>query len=485
MELRTPVLDFDRLDGLIEGILRVARTPGAAIAIVADGESIFSKGYGYRDVEAKLPMTAETIYPIASTSKAMNTTILGMLVDDGVLSWDAPVQSYLPSFRLGDPHTSAQVTLRDLVTMRTGLPRHDWLWMGNPIDRAVLVERIRYVELSAGFRERYQYNNLTATAAGYIAEIVTGQTWEELVQQRIVQPLRMSNTGFVLPRTGNVTVSYHENTHRELLVTKRLATEVTAPSGGAIHSTVEDMTRWTVFNMNGGTVDGRPLIALRTLKDIHSSQVVVGSDPAAPSPKATYSLGWFVDSYNGYDRLSHGGYLHDVSSEVMLFPERGIGIVSFINFGPPRLARLLNEHALDLLMGLEPEHTIEDKLSEYEGQIKKTRARNASVPRVENTTPSHAPTDHVGTYSHPGYGEIEIHAKGDELSFKRHDLMLRLEHWHYDAWVVGANDLFEIHKPHAFDPTNLIQFETSSSGKVAALSIRLEPAVAPIRFAKD
>lgn len=485
MELRTPVLDFERLDALIEPIRRAARIPGVAIAIVADGESIFAKGYGYRDVEAKLPMTAETVYPIASTSKAMNTTILGMLVDEGVLSWDAAVQDYLPSFRLGDPHTSAQVTLRDLVTMRTGLPRHDWLWMGNPIDRAALVERLRYLELSAGFRERYQYCNLTATTAGYIAEIVTGQKWEELVRTRILQPLRMMNTRFALPRTDNVSLSYHENSCRELLVTKRLATEVTGPSGGTIHSTVGDMSRWMLFNLDGGRIEGRPLITPRTLADIHSSQVVVGSDPAAPSPEATYSLGWFVDSYNGCDRLSHGGYLHDVNSEVMLFPQRGIGIVSFINFGPPRLARLLNEHAFDLLMGLNPAHTVEDKLSEYERQIAQTRARNASVPRVENTSPSHPLSDYLGTYSHPGYGAIEIHADGCGLTLKRHALMLCLKHWHYDAWVVGANDLFEIHKSHAFDPTNVIQFETSGDGRIAALSIRLEPAVAPIRFAKD
>jgi CubicO group peptidase (beta-lactamase class C family) len=196
---------FATLDALIEPMLQAARIPGAAIAIVAGGETGFSRGYGYRDLAAKLPMTSRTLYPIGSTTKAINATVLGMLVDEGLLAWDAPVQNYLPQLRMRDAAVSAQVTLRDLIVMRTGLPRHDWVWTENSVRRAELAERLRHLESSAGFRERFQYNNMTVTIAGHVAELVTGQSWNDLVRQHLLEPLDMNVTRFTLPSDGEAT----------------------------------------------------------------------------------------------------------------------------------------------------------------------------------------------------------------------------------------------------------------------------------------
>ena len=478
------IQNLDKLGPAIEPMLRAARIPGAAIAIASGGNTLFAEGYGYRDLDAKQPATPHTIYPIASTSKAFNATLVGMLVDDGLLAWDAPIQNYLPTFRLSDPLVSAQVTLRDLLAMRTGLPRHDYVWIENPIGRAELVERLRYLELSAGFREKFQYNNLTSTTAGHIAEVVTGQRWEDLVQQRIIAPLGMSSTGFTLPTAGPISLSYHENSHRELLLSKRFATELTAPSGGSIHSTVEDMARWMVFNLNGGKADGRPLIQTPTLTEIQSPQVVARTDTSAPTPNAAYAMGWFVDTYNARPRVSHGGYVHDVNSEITLFPEDDIGIVSFTNFGFPTLSRLINQCAFDLIKGLRPTQTLEEKLAQYEAKIEETRKRNASVPRVANTAPSHPLSDYAGVYLHQGYGKIEILQRDGGLVFQRKNLVLPLDHWHYDAWIAKDSGMFFIHVPHAFDPASRFLFETNADGEIVALSIPLEPAVAPIRFEK-
>ncbi len=309
-----------KLGDLIEPLLSAARIPGAGIAAVAGGEVVLATGYGYRDLDARLPVTCQTVYPIASTTKALNATLIGMLVDEGKLSWDAPVQDYLPWFRLGDSTVSAQVTLRDLLAMRTGLPRHDWLWVENPMARAELVRRLRYLELSAGFREKFQYNNMTSTAAGHIAEVATGKTWEDLVWEKILAPLEMSSTSFSMPAVGDVTLSYHESSSRELLVTRRFATEVTAPSGGAIHSTVADIARWMLFNLNSGAVGGRSLIQSKTLMEIQSAQIPARTDPSCPTPHAAYAMGWFVDSDGGRTRVTHGGYLHDVNSELRSIP---------------------------------------------------------------------------------------------------------------------------------------------------------------------
>lgn len=476
--------NLEFLDPLIERLHQAGRIPGFAIAIVADGATIFARGYGHRDAAAKLPMSAATIYPIASTSKAFNATLLGMLVDEGKVAWDAPVQMYLPSFRLGDATMSAQITLRDLLTMRTGLPRHDWMWIENPIDRAEMAGKLRHLALSAGFRERFQYNNLTASAAGHVAELVTGCSWEELVRVRILEPLEMSNTGFELPTSSNTTLSYHETSERELVLTQRLRTAVTAPSGGSIHSTVEDMARWVSFNLNGGAIRDRALIRARTLAEIHTPQLIATGEPGAPTPHAAYAFGWFVDAYNGIPRVSHGGYLHDVNSEVILFPTLNVGLVAFSNFGPPTLARSIMQHAFDTLLGRTPAQSFEETLAEYERKVVDNQARFASLQRVPGTAPSRAVDDYIGTYAHAGYGQLQVSRRGAELWLRRHQLLLPLEHWHYDMWRFLGHDLFPIHKPNPFDRASAVQFETGVDGDINALQLQLEPAVAPVRFAK-
>ncbi|MDB6009726.1 MAG: hypothetical protein JWL65_1976 [Gammaproteobacteria bacterium] len=485
MGIESKLLSGGKFDGCVEAILTAARIPGAGVAIVAGGETVFAKGYGHRALQPQLPTNAQTIYPIASTTKAINATLLGILVEEGQLGWDMPVQHYLPKFRLGDAWVSANVTLRDLVIMRTGLPRHDWLWVGNPMSRAELVERLRYLELSAGFRERFQYNNMTATTAGYIAEVVTGQGWNDLVRERLLEPLGMKSTRFTRPTTANVTLSYHENSRRELVLTQGLEGEVTAPSGGAVYSSVEDMARWLLFNLNAGSVNGRQLMKPETLAEIHSPQIIASLEQGAPTAQAGYAMGWFVDTYNAHPRLSHGGYLHDVHSDVMFFPKQGMAMVSYTNFGCPGVSRLLNQYAFDLLMDLTPVQTVEQKIAEYEKKIEAVRERQASTPRVRNSTPSHPIGEYAGRYSHPGYGYIDISVRGEQLTFHRHTLALPLEHWHYDAWVPKDRDLFVIHVPHAFDATSRFLFETNVDGAIAAISIGMEPAVRPIRFEKQ
>ncbi|MBM0106513.1 serine hydrolase [Steroidobacter sp. S1-65] len=471
------------LEKIVKPVLHLGRVPGLAIGIVRDGRLLLAEGYGYRDLEAKLPMTARTAYPIASTTKAINATTLGVLVDERVLSWDQPVQRYAPNFRISDAAASAQVTLRDLLSMRTGLPRHDWVWMHNSISRAQLLEAMQHLEMSAPFRDRFQYNNLSVCVAGHIAEIVTGQTWESLVQRKLLDPVGMTSTSFKAP-ADDFTRSYHETIRRELLRTQPSRCEVTAPSGGAIHSTVEDMTRWLLLNMNGGRACERTVIHSQTLAHIHAPQIGVGSDLSAPSPNAAYAMGWFVDTYNGHARLSHGGYLDDVNSSVMLFPAQRIGVVCFLNFGPPALARLVNQHVFDLLMGLQPAQTLEQALALYESKIEGTCQRNNSIRRVENTSPSHVLSEYEGRYEHPAYGMIDIRYHRDGLELHRGDLALKLNHWHYDAWVAEESDLFPIHVPHVFDRSSRLMFESSPDGEICGLSVRFEPAARPIQFYK-
>jgi CubicO group peptidase (beta-lactamase class C family) len=450
--------------------------------VVCDGETVFAKGYGYRDTQSKAPLNEATSYPIASTTKALNATLIGMLVQEGRLAWDTPVRRDVPRFRLRDELASVQATLRDLLTMRTGLPRHDLAWIDNPAPREGWVERVAHLSLSAGFRERFQYSNLSATLAGHVAECVAGQSWEELLGTRIFSPLGMRASSFGPPVHDNVTRSYHENHERCLVETPARADGDTAPSGSVVHSTVQDMARWVAFNLSGGGVAGRALIDEKVLREIQSPQMVVGADPSATSPLATYGMGWFIDCHRDVNRISHGGYLRDVNTEISLFPDERIGVVSFLNFGCSIPARLVNEAVFDSLTGNPPGVPFDDKLDQYERRIDEARRRWDTAQRVAGTTPSHRLDAYVGSYYNPGYGlyGVERHEAG--LALRRNQLLLPLEHWHYDYWVARKTDLFTIQGPYPFDRNHPLSFLTDGHGEISTLCMRLEPAVPAIEF---
>jgi hypothetical protein len=202
------------------------------------------------------------------------------------------------------------------------------------------------------------------------------------------------------------------------------------------------------------------------------------------NPEGAYGIGWHIHYYNGHKYISHGGYLHHVNSSVMFFPNAGIGMVSFINFGCPGLADTINRYAFDTLMGLKPEISYEEKLATYEKKIEENFVRLATVPRTRKTRPSLPLNRHRGKYRHPGYGEVVIRQRGRSLNLRLHQLTLRLRHWHYDSWVVDEQDRFSIQGPHPFDRGAPLQFHVDTCGAIESLSIRLDPEVAPIRFMK-
>jgi CubicO group peptidase (beta-lactamase class C family) len=480
--------DRKRLEATVAPILEATNIPGAAVAIVCEGQ-ILAEGFGRRN-EAGLPVTGDTLYPIASTTKAMTATLIGMLVDQGLIQWDAPVQRYLKDFKLADPIRSPLVTIRDLLTMRTGLPRHDWLWLGHPVTRESLIERLPHLELSAGFRERFQYNNLAYVLAGHIAETVAGKSWESLIKENLLEPLGMTRTIFGPPGEGNVTQSWGEGDDGNLVVTGHIPAECSGPAGGSLYSSVAEMARWAAFNLDGGvTPDGRRLIDPRTLAEIRRAQMVMGdwlgTEWLGHSPWATYGMGWMVDPYNGATRLFHGGDLHQINGDISIFPDKRLGIVSFTNFGAVAAAALINEHIFDAMMGTTPVVSVEEKVAAYTRRTKERRQINAAPDRAEGTTASHRLEDYAARYRHPAYGEIVIELRAGTLRALRGAFDLPLEHWHYDSWVVSDASQFWPHSQHPFERSNKWRFETNDAGEVASLTVLLEPNAAPIRFARQ
>jgi CubicO group peptidase (beta-lactamase class C family) len=241
IKAKDAIADFDTI---VEKGLKSLNNPGVAVAIVKDDEVIFAKGFGYRDVENKTPMTADTLLAIGSASKAFTTFTMGTLVDEGKLEWNTPVREYIPWFRLYDPFATERLTPRDLVTHRSGLPRHDAMWYNNyTASREEFVRRLAYLKPSADLRERFQYNNLMFLTAGYLIEVLTEKTWEDAVRARVLAPLEMKRTNFSVVDSQKDTdhaLPYREHKDKIEKIPFRDITNI-GPAG-SINSSVNEMS---------------------------------------------------------------------------------------------------------------------------------------------------------------------------------------------------------------------------------------------------
>lgn len=473
------------LDAEIEQALSDFNAPGMGIAIVVGEQVVYARGFGYRDLDDQLPMTPDSLFAIGSTTKAMTSTVLGMLVDDGLMDWDEPVRRYLPSFNLADSTIAARVTPRDLVTHRSGLPRHDMLWYNfNDGSRAELIARFEHLELTADLRERFQYNNLMYMTAGYLAGELVGSNWEDTVRTRLFEPLGMTRSNFSVAASQDD--PDHARPHFEddgaLEEIPFRSIDLVGPAG-SVNSSVNEMTHWLAFNLNGGRVGGEALISQATLDDIQSPHMTLPStsirDDIVP---VGYGMGWELSVYRGHRRVAHGGGIDGFVTSVVLFPEDQLGLVAFTNSGSV-LPDLVNRVAADRILGLEPVNWLGEALERHlkRKAIQDEAEAKRDADRKMKTRPSHPIADYAGSYAHPGYGVLTIsNGRGkDALAMNFNGIDAPLEHWHYDVWNGAETD-----GDGTFEERKLL-FRTDYAGDINAVEVSLERAAAPIVFNKQ
>jgi len=408
---------LEGFDDLVRQAIEDFNVPGLGIAVVAGGEVVYAEGFGHRDVENNLPMTSDSLFAIGSTTKAMTVTVLGMLVDEGRLEWDTPLRVYLPGFRLRDPLITERITPRDLVTHRSGLPRHDLVWYNNDHStRAEIVAQLAYLELTEDLRSKFQYNNLMYMTAGYLAGQLSDTSWEYLVRERLFEPLGMQRTNFSVEdseKDADHALPYRENDDDEIERIPFRNIDLVGPAG-SVNSGVNEMVRWLLFNLHGGKVDDHQLINSTTLADIHSPHMTTGATPDRPDVSvATYGMGWGIATYRGHRRISHGGGIDGFITSVMFFPDADLGIVAFNNRGSG-LPQLVAQHAADRILGLEKVDWIGEALEER----KKAKAESdqaeekKEATRIAGTAVTHPLADYAGEYANPGYGTLGITVAG-------------------------------------------------------------------------
>lgn len=475
-----PMPGLEGVDAFIAQTMKDWKVPGLAVTVVQDGKVILLKGYGYRDAERQLPVTPQTLFCIASMTKSFVVTELGTLVDEGKLDWDQPVFDYLPDFRMHDPVVTERLTTRDLVTHRSGLPRHDLTWYSNAdISRKEMVEKLRYLESSKDLRATFQYNNLMFMTAGYLGGVLNGTDWEEAVRQRVLQPLGMTNTNFSVLQSQK-SLDFAQPYRKAKEEVKKIPFYVQGAVGpaGEINTTVEDISHYLLFQLNKGKYGNKQILSESNAGQMQSPQMVIQGTPQFPEiGKNSYGMGFGVTHYRGHEMVTHGGAIDGFRSELAFLPNDKIGVVVFVNLDGTPMPNVVVYNVLDRLLGLDQVPwnqrflEIDKKREQSEEDAKK---RGFTAPKT-GTHPSHDLKEYAGEYENPGYGRVLIEPQGDGFLMKLNRLSAPLKHFHYDVFAVPEDPLDRLEKEK-------VMFQTDVKGDIASLSMTLEPNVPDIVF---
>ena len=474
-----PPPELAGFDEFVTATLRKWETPGASITIVKDGKVILAKGYGVRDLATGAPMTKETIFPIQSETKAFTAFTAMLLRDEGKLSLDAPISTYIPGFRMHDAVATLEVSIRDFLTHRSGLPSYGWLWLTNTqLDRRGAMERMPHLPSAHPFRSTYRYANLGYVATAHAIENVAGEPWERFTEKRILEPLGMTRTTFsrekAMADPNHISGSMWRG-GRYIPVPMQGTTPLTNSTGG-LYSTAEDMAKWILLQLGNGTYAQKEIIKPSSIAEMHRPYIPTDRvNIAVPGyVNVGYGLGWYVDVFRGEKLIEHGGGHWGVSSLVGFMPHRGLGVSIFVNQETDVPYPILFE-ILDRFMGAAKRDWPTEMLSwKKEGEAALAEAeRNRERGRVAGTTPSHALPDYAGTYEHPGLGAVIVTVQGDTLVAQTNDDRTALAHWHYDVFVPTASEfgnLWAMLERMWAEPTK-VQFVSNFDGQVSALRI--------------
>ena len=382
-------------DAYVAQTMRDFKVPGVAIAVVHNGNVLVAKGYGLRDVENRLPITTKTLFPIASITKSFTVTTLGMMVDQGIVDWDKPVRDYLPDFRMYDPVATDEITPRDLVTHRSGLPRHDLVWYGSPISQKEIVEHLRYLEPNKPLRQTFQYNNLMFITAGYLEGVLNHSTWEESVQKQVLTPIGMTATLFSSAearKNPDCAQPYRKNRRTEEVQRIPFAEWGDVGAAGGINSNLDDMVRYLLFHLAKGKLEGKQLLSENSASQMQTPQMVIQGERDYPElGDQSYGMGFFISTYRGHKLVEHGGNLDGFSLELAFLPEEQIGIVILTNLDGSRFRDAFPLDVVDRLLGLQPlpwnERFLEREHKEAEAE--NTAEDKGFTGRKQGSRPSH------------------------------------------------------------------------------------------------
>jgi len=470
------------IDEVIEDAMTEWQIPGLAIAVIKDGEILLAKGYGFRDMERQLPTTENTLFAIGSNSKSFTVTLLGMLADEGEFDWDEPVRTYMTDFRLYDEVATEHMTPRDLVTHRSGLPRHDALWYGSELSRYELYKRLRYLEPNRDFRARYQYQNLMFMTAGLLAEQLGEDTWENQVRTRIMDPLGMVRSNFSVndmhPETEDAALPY-VLVEEEVIKVPYRNIDAVGPAG-SINSSVTEMIRYIQFHIDQGKFGEEQLLSEASAAGMQMPHMAIqGTIQYDELGHSAYGMGLSVTAYRGEKVVQHGGGIDGFISAMSSMPRRKIGVVVLTNLaGTNPVPTIAVRAAYDRALGLEPVDWIARVKEAQEKQEQQAaEVENEESDQVQGTSPSQSLEAYTGTFEHAGYGKLDVELSDGALEATYNNMTGKLEHYHYDVFEIVEDPL------NVMGGTKMV-FRFDKRGVINRVEIAMEPSVDDIVFVR-
>lgn len=469
-------LDTKDLTEYLEKARTEWQIPGMSVAIVAKDSIIYQAGFGITNTQNPEKVTPATIFGIASNTKAFTSAALAILVDRGIIQWDDPVQKYLPWFQLYDPYVSANITIRDLLSHRSGLKTFsgDLIWYGSTYSRTEILKRAKLLNAHYGFREHFGYSNILYLAAGQIIEEATDTTWEDFISTNLLFPLEMkrSTTSIAPLKQYNNVAQPHNLIDDKNQPIPLVNWDNIAPAGG-IFSSAKDMCNWLRFHLNQGKYKEKSLLAAHQFYEMRQPVTPRKTSPSAASQYPyikwrAYGLGWNVQDYAGYQIISHSGGLDGMVSQVFMIPEKQLGFVLLTNNSNGATAWLSYE-ILDRLTNNQGHDWSTKGLEQYKHYLayKKKQRESILAKRIANTNPSLPLCEYTGTYQCPIYGDIHITIKNNKLhlAFKQTALLKsKLTHWHIDTFSVQFTQMPSL-------PMGWVQFSLTPNGKVYGLKV--------------
>lgn len=445
----------DEFAAMIEATRTAWKVPGLAIGVVKGGKVVHLAGYGSKSLGAADPVTADTLFPLASCTKAFTAALIASLADSGDLDWDDPVRKHLPTFHLSDPAADKLVTVRDLLAHRTGLGGHDLLWYRAPWDAEEVLRRAAKLPLTAPFRGGYQYSSLPFTAAGKAIENRTGKGYDELVRERITGPLGMNSVAFTTAKARkhpDRPKGYELRGGKVVAMAEYDAKEPDA--AGSMYASVRDLATWVQFHLADGSHAGKRIVSAKNLKETRQPHTPMRregliADIYPDSKQVSYALGWVVYDHRGKLAVAHGGIIDGFRVQITLLPEEGLGIALLNNLHETKANIALTNALIDHFLGLGPK----DWTAYYRG-VDDAEAKgkaDAKAKRDRDRKPDEKPVAgleaHAGEYEHPAYGTGKVKLDAGKLVWEWSSFRVPLEHWQGEKFRAAsgffADELFE------------------------------------------
>jgi CubicO group peptidase (beta-lactamase class C family) len=432
----------DEVDRTVRRALEQWKVPGLAIVLIQDDRVFLLRGYGLASIDAKAPVTPDTVFPLASCTKPFTSTLLAMLVDDGKLAWDDRVSKHLPYFKLKDPFANERVTLRDLLCHRTGLGPHTMLWYRSPLSVEERVRKLALLEPGAEFRTAFQYQTIAFDAAALAGELAAGRSWSDLMDQRLLKPLGMASSSPVQPKSGMA--GPHKLGKDGVVEIMPRYDLTTADPAGSLHATARDLAPFLRLQLQGGRHAGQRLVSPARIHDLHQPNCIIPREGAGAllnpeTVQISYGLGWIVQDYRGRKMILHGGAIDGFRAHLALVPEAKLGIGILSNLDSSLCNFALANSLTDLFLGAPPRAWNDEllKFEQFERVSEANRASQFRKNRPAGAKPPRPLADYPGDYTDEAYGTCQIAAAKGGLELKWGTLRCPLEHYVGDFFVAN------------------------------------------------